>query len=134
MTKFLRQQERRRVSFFSFFFFLFWKISFFFFFLFDHNNRYRAKLFPIFRVQLQKLFYFCLYYIYTLYMSLEVFQHFCQQYVSSRSQRGQPYHMAARADSRLAMRPTQSAPITPEKGREQERIHLSELTCSLEDP
>ncbi|KIK54207.1 hypothetical protein GYMLUDRAFT_249664 [Collybiopsis luxurians FD-317 M1] len=55
-------------------------------------------------------------------------------YVLSRSQRGQPYHMAARADSRLAMRPTQSAPITPEKGREQETIHLSELTHSPEDP
>src|SRR6201996_7920196 len=26
----------------------------------------------------KKLFYFCLYYIYTLYMSLEVFQHFFQ--------------------------------------------------------
>src|SRR6201996_3346822 len=55
-------------------------------------------------------------------------------YVLSCSQRGQPYHMAARADLRLAMRPTQSAPITPKKGREQETIHLSELTYSLEDP
>ena len=55
-------------------------------------------------------------------------------YVLSHSQRGQPYHMAARADLRLAMRPTQSAPITPKKGREQETIHLLELTHSPEDP
>ena len=55
-------------------------------------------------------------------------------YVSTRFQRGQPHHMAARADSRLALRLSQSAPITPEKGRENTTIQLAELTRTPEQP
>ena len=55
-------------------------------------------------------------------------------YASSRSQHVQPHHMAARVDSRLAMRLIQSAPIMPEKERELVTICSLELTCSLEDP
>ena len=55
-------------------------------------------------------------------------------YASSCSQQGQPYHMAARADLRLGMRLTQSALITPEKGRDQDTIQLAEITHSLDVP
>ena len=49
-------------------------------------------------------------------------------------QRGQPHHMAQRADLRQALRLSQSAPITPKQGRENTTIQLAELTCTPEQP